>query len=33
MPGIKTSTAIFADDAQLSFSGTPNNLEQMERQA
>ena len=27
-PGIITSTTIFADDIQLLFSGTPNNLQQ-----
>ena len=28
-PGITTSTTIYADDVQLLFSGTPNNLEQL----
>ena len=29
LPEITTSTAIYADDVQLLFSGTPNNLEQL----
>ena len=33
MPEIKTSTAIYADDVQLLFSGTPNNLEQLKAHA
>ena len=28
LPEITTSTTIYADDVQLLFSGTPNNLEQ-----
>ena len=37
LPEITTSTTIYADDVQLLFSGSPNNLEQlkiyMQRQA
>ena len=38
LPEITTSTTIYADDVELLFSGTPNNLEQlkiydMQRQA
>ena len=29
LPEITTSTTIYADDVQLLFSGTPNNLEQL----
>ena len=28
-PGITTGTTIYADDVQLLFSGSPNNLEQL----
>ena len=30
LPEITTSTSIYADDVQLLFSGSPNNLEQLE---
>ena len=29
LPEITTSTTIYADDVQLLFNGTPNNLEQL----
>ena len=29
LPEITTTTTIYADDVQLFFSGTPNNLEQL----
>ena len=33
MPGIKTSTTIYADEVQLLFSGSPTNLEQLKAHA
>ena len=29
LPEVTTSTTIYADDVQLLFNGTPNNLEQL----
>ena len=29
LPGITTSTTIYANDVQLLFGGTPNNLQQL----